>query len=268
MVTVHKAEIDNLIAFINANYGIDFSNRRAFLVQRAEKAMVRHGYDNFTACFDFICTDFSGRLLADFISGITVNIAFFCPDPAYFDFFKAECLKKYASPHPLRLWSAGCGTGEEAYMLAMLCADESNSALQADILATDISTTALERARQGVYALPSIGNLPADWQTRFFTPLKDDPEWVNIAPEIKSKVIFKKHNLAADAFDFSEKHHAIFCRDVMMYFDEKTKHALLAHFYDALEEGGYLFLGESETLKEGDSDFKYIKPSVYQKPKL
>jgi len=264
MVTVRESEIDELIAFINANYGIDFSDRRAFLQQCAKKAMARHGYDSFTACFEYICTDFSGRLLADFISGITANVAYFCPDLSYFDFFKTECLEKHTSSQPMLILSAGCGTGEEAYTLAMLSAGRS----QATVLATDISTTALERAKQGIYALDSISNLPADWQSRFFVPIKDDPEWLKITPEIKSKVTFEKHNLAADGFDPGKKYHAVFCRDVMMYFDEKTKRALIGRFYEALEEGGFLFLGENETLNENDTAFKCVKPFIYQKPKL
>jgi Methylase of chemotaxis methyl-accepting proteins len=272
MYTVRESEVDELIAFIKSNYGIDLSNKRVFVEQRALRAMARHGYDCFSDCFNFICADATGALLAELISGLTVNFTMFCREPSHFDFLKNTALpqlyKKENADKVLRLWSAGCATGEEPYTLAMIMADFFNiqrPQWDTKILATDISTTALDRAAQAVYALDSISNLPANWTKHFFIPVPDDPEWVQVAPQIRDEVVFRKHNLAAAPFEFKKKFHIIFCRNVMMYFDENGRKQLVNRFYDVLEDGGYLFISTTEMIEKEASPFTYVQPAVYQK---
>jgi len=166
----------------------------------------------------------------------------------------------------LRIWSAGCSTGEEPYTLAMLI-DEflGNEKLQWDakILATDISNKVLETAKRGIYSNEKIATLPAQWRLKYFK--KYDDENSILVDSIKNEVIYRNFNLMEKVFPFRRKLHVIFCRNVMIYFDYKTRDELVNKFYQHLEDGGYLFVGHSESLNRETTRFKYVMPAVYRK---
>jgi chemotaxis protein methyltransferase CheR len=131
------------------------------------------------------------------------------------------------------------------------------------ILATDISQQVLETARKGIYSLERIAPLPAAWRNKYFHKL--DGENAVLSSSIKNEVIFRKFNLMEPVFPFRRKFQVIFCRNVMIYFDWETKTELVNKFYEHLEEGGYLFVGHSESLNREKTKFEYIRPAVYRK---
>ena len=272
MIEITNLEFENLISFVKINYGINLSARKTFVEMRLQKLMSDNGYDNFTDYFNFVCNDLSGLAVSSFISSMTINYTLFFRESYHFDYLNKEVLpyliKKEQFSKDLRVWSAGCATGEEPYTLAMIIADflgPQKPYWDMKILASDISEFALKKALVGSYLKESIEALNPNYIKTYFLPNPDDDESLLIAPSIKNEVIFRKFNLVGDAFIFKKKFHFIFCRNVMIYFDESTRSSLIAKFYDALEDGGYLFIGMSENIDKCKSRFKYVMPSVYRK---
>ncbi len=272
MIRISQIDLNELNAFVKANYGIDLANKKTFVELRVQKSMTEYGYTDFQEFFSFICSDVTGTALADFISSLTVNYTLFNREAVHFDFLTSKVLPdlciREQDKKELNIWSAGCATGEEPYTLAMILSDYFNiqkGLWDTKILATDISTIALKKAQQAEYPAESIRDLNPNWVKRYFVQDPDDPEIVYIAPVIRNEIIFRKHNLVGAPFQFKKKFHFIFCRNVMIYFDERTKKLLINRMYEVLEDGGYLFIGMSETIEKDWSDFVYIQPSVYRK---
>lgn len=204
-----------------------------------------------------------------FIERITTNHTFFMREVDHFNFFREKVLPylcKVVRNKDLRIWSAGCSSGEEPYTLAMII-DEyfGNQKIWWDsqILATDISNKVLNKAVQGVYSNAALESLPSLWKLNYLN--KIDKDKYEFKDNIKKEVIFRKFNLMEERFPFKNKFHVIFCRNVMIYFDEQTKIDLINKFYDSLELGGYLFIGHSESFARNETKFQYIAPAIYRK---
>ncbi len=269
MITLTNSEFAELTAFVKVNFGLDLANKKTFVEIRLQKLMAESKAAGFAEYFSDVCMDFTGKKVAEMVSCLTVNYSMFCREAFHFDYLKSTVLpywiKQEQKAKDLRIWSAGCATGEEPYTIAMLMADFLNTQKplwDTTILATDISTTALAKARAGVYDAAAVQTLNPAWVARFFVP---DKEQVRVTQELKNEVVFLRHNLVTDAFNFKQKFHIIFCRNVMIYFDESTKNLLLNRLYNVLEEGGYLFIGLSETIDKQATPFEYVMPAVYRK---
>jgi chemotaxis protein methyltransferase CheR len=175
-------------------------------------------------------------------------------------------LERVVTDRDIRIWCAGCSSGEEPYTLAMLMDeyfDKARLNWDKKILATDISSKVLEEAVRGVYKTKDMESLPSIWKLNYIT--KIDQEDSEIKERIKNEVIFRKFNLMEEVFPFRKKFHVIFCRNVMIYFDENTRRNLVQKFSNLLEPGGYLFIGHSESLNRDTTDLKYVMPAVYRK---
>ena len=166
----------------------------------------------------------------------------------------------------LRLWCAGCSTGEEAYMLVMMMMEFLGSEYllwEAGILATDISEKALAHARIGQYAQMTLASLPEAFQKKYFTRLPKGL-W-QVKEHVKREVTLRRLNLMTPRFPFSKPFEIIFCRNVMIYFDGPTIAALLSRFHQSTTPGGYLIISHSESLGRENKWFSYVKPGVYKK---
>ena len=272
MIEITKEEFEDLTSFVKVNYGINLTARKAFVEMRIGRLMEKTDYTSFTDYFNFVCNDTSGIAISNFISSLTINYTLFYRESYHFDYLNKEVLptlyKAEQLSKDLRVWSAGCATGEEPYTLAMIISDflgDEKKYWDMKILATDISTFALKKAIKGAYTADCIECLNPNWVRSYFLRDPDDTDLVHMAPCIKDEVIFRKLNLVGDSFNFKRKFHFIFCRNVMIYFDEPTKNKVISKFYDALENGGYLFVGMSETIDRNETDFQYVMPSVYRK---
>jgi chemotaxis protein methyltransferase CheR len=175
-------------------------------------------------------------------------------------------VKAAGGDRDLRVWSAGCSTGEEPYTLAMVIDSflgPEKRLWDTKILATDISTAALEKASKAVYLDSQLETVPGGWRTRYFRKIDDEHSVLN--ESIRQEIIFRRFNLMNEAFPFRKKFHVIFCRNVMIYFEAETKRELLNRFYDQLEPGGYLFIGHSESVNRHESKFTFVAPAIYRK---
>lgn len=273
MITITKKEFSQLADYIKKYYGIYLKEeKQALLVGRLQNVLIEKGFNNFSEYYNYIVSDKTEAAVTTLINKITTNHTFFMREVEHFKYFAEKTLPeiaKKAKDKDLRIWSAGCSSGEEPYTLAMIIDEffgEEKRLWNTKILATDISDRVLEEARKGLYRNEKIATLPANWRLKYFYNYSD--ERFRIVDHLKEEVIFRKFNLMDKIFPFKRKFHVIFCRNVMIYFDTQTKQELVNKFYDALEYGGYLFIGHSECLNRDHTKFQYVMPSVYRKVRM
>lgn len=270
MITITNNEFHKIAAYIKINYGINLKEEKQMLVTgRLQNVLIENGISNFTDYYHYIQSDKTGNAVKTMVEKITTNHTFFMRESEHFFYFKDNVLPYLTSSvrdKDLRIWSAGCSSGEEPYTLAMLIDEyfgKEKMLWDSQILATDISSKVLNKARQGIYTNDTLENLPSLWKLNYFQ--KIDNSKSELLNKIKREVIFREFNLMDETFPFKKKFHVIFCRNVMIYFDEQTKINLVNKFYDNMEYGGYLFIGHSESLNRNETKFRYLKPAVYRK---
>jgi chemotaxis protein methyltransferase CheR len=270
MIKITDNEFRQIANYVKANYGIQLKDeKKALVTGRLHGLLTQHNFKSFTEYFDYVVKDKSGEAAIALINKITTNHTFFMREPEHFYYFRDTVLPWLSSTvtnRDLRIWSAGCSTGEEPYTLAMIVdeyfgTDKKN--WDAKILATDISMKALDEAKNGVYSNKDIAPLPGLWKQSYFN--KIDTETSAVSGKIKDEIIYRRFNLMDQAFAFKKKFHVIFCRNVMIYFNNETKNELVSRFYEATEKGGYLFIGHAESLSRDQTKYKFIMPAVYRK---
>ncbi|MDR3587287.1 MAG: protein-glutamate O-methyltransferase CheR [Desulfosporosinus sp.] len=270
MLQISEKEFKQLADYIKANYGIYLKDEKQTLMTgRLSNVLAEKNFASFAEYFNYILADKTGDAVVTLIDKITTNHTFFMREVDHFNFFKEKVLPQLtgnSKTKDLRIWSAGCSSGEEPYTLAMLI-DEffemDKKWWDTKILATDISSNVIEVARAGVYTNERIATIPASWKLNYFEKLEKEKSV--LVPKIRNEVIYRKFNLMDQTFPFKKKFHVIFCRNVMIYFDNKTKIDLVKKFYDLTEPGGYLFIGHSESLQRSETEYKNILPAVYRK---
>jgi chemotaxis protein methyltransferase CheR len=230
------------------------------------------GLKSFEEYYDFVVNDSSGKNLLALVDKISTNHTYFFRESDHFAFLQEQILpdffQKYKAhdPKDIRIWCAGCASGEEAYTIAITLAEFFNisSFKQGpSILATDISLTALNQAQKGVYDASKLKNTENRLLTKYFDRV--DPMTYSVKQPLKNLILFKRLNLIGSTFPFKQRFHLIFCRNVMIYFDNETKMNLTYKLRDNLETGGYLFLGHAESLGRNTKDFRYIQPALYER---
>ncbi|HBV87256.1 MAG TPA: chemotaxis protein CheR [Desulfosporosinus sp.] len=270
MLKISEREFRQLADYIKTNYGIFLKDeKQTLLAGRLSNVLTEKSFSSFADYFNYIVADKTGDGVVTLIDKVTTNHTFFMREVDHFNFFKEKVLPQLVAnsqTKDLRIWSAGCSSGEEPYTLAMII-DEffgmEKKLWDTKILATDISSKVLDIALEGVYSNERIATLPAFWKLKYFNKL--DYEKSVLIPEIRNEVIYRKFNLMDNPLPFKKKFHVIFCRNVMIYFDNKTKMELVKKFYDATEPGGYLFIGHSESLNRNETEYQHILPAVYRK---
>ncbi len=257
--------------YIKKNFGISLGDEKKSLIySRLRNILLANNLEDFTQYYEFLVNDKSGEAVVQFIDKVTTNHTFFMRETDHFDFFRDKVLpdiyERYNSTHDLRLWCAGCSSGEESYTLQMIIQDFFNTKQpkwDTQILATDISTNVLNKAINGIYPTESIATLPPKWQNDYFD--KSDSTNSVVKDSIKKQIIYRKFNLMQEHFSFKKKFQVIFCRNVMIYFDDETRTKLINKFYDITESNGYLFIGHSESISRATTQYKYVMPAVYKR---
>lgn len=243
--------------------------KKNLLATRLTQTIDRQGFKSFKEYFEYMKTDMSGKTLSEFINRISTNHTYFFREEEHFDFMKTRALPEFKErlekEKDLRIWSAGCSNGSEPYTIAMLLDDFfdlESSLWDTSILATDISEKVLNLAKEGIYKPTDIEKIPPLWKMKYFKKINADS--FQVVDTIRHNVIYRRLNLLSE-FPFKRPFHVIFCRNVMIYFDEPTKNKIIQKFYDKLVPGGYLLIGHSETIDRGASNFEYVMPSVYRR---
>jgi chemotaxis protein methyltransferase CheR len=270
MVEITENEFKKLADYIQLNYGIFLKNEKQSLLNaRLANVVEQNNFKSFSEYYDYVVSDASGLATSILIDKVTTNYTYFMREPDHFKYMNNVALpyfERKITDYDLRIWSAGCSTGEEPYTIAIVLEEYFKNKKEWDkkILATDISTQVMEVAKKGCYDGKQIELLPPIWKLNYFTKVNSAAFAIN--ESIKKEVVFRKQNLIQNfSFQFRKKFHIIFCRNVMIYFDKKTRDALVNNFYDMTEPGGYLFIGHTESLDKEATKYRYVAPAIYRK---
>ncbi len=269
VIRISDRDFTRLTEYLRDHYGINLTKKRVLIEGRLNHYLIRNGYDSYTTYLDNVFADPTGAEFTNIINYLTTNYSFFMREWDHYEFYRNRILpelKSRVKDYDLRLWSAGCSTGEEAYTLAMVTNDffgEEASRWDKRILATDISQKVLNFATAGIYGAEAVEPLPKTWKLTHFNKLPEGS--LQAKDSLKQEVLFRPFNLMEKVFPFKKQFHVIFCRNVMIYFDAKTKVELVNRFYDVLAPGGYLIVGQSESLDRSATKLSYVMPSIYHK---
>jgi len=249
-------------------FGLELKPGKQQLVSaRLGKKVRAAGCSSFDEYYESVVADSTGESLIELIDALTTNFTDFMREPAHFEFLRQEALARWLKRERVRIWSTACSTGEEPYSIAFALLDALGNAgrPRLEIVATDISSRALEHAQRGVYPAARLANLPAAWQRSYF--LRGEGKWqgsYRVKPEVAALVRFRRLNLN-ESFSHPEPFSVILCRNVMIYFDRPTQQRLVRQLASQLEPGGYLLIGHSESLTAIDHPLSYVRPTIYRR---
>lgn len=249
-------------------FGMQISNhKKSLLYLKVDKAMKSSGVDSYDDYFQLISDESNKEHITVFTNIITTNTTEFFREVAHFDYLK-ENIDGVISKNPrikrnreIRIWSAGCSTGQEPYTIAMILSELLGDSLDIKILATDLSERVLTVAQKGFYPEGSQAQIPKYYFYKYFDKV---PEGYIAKDDLKKIITFRAFNLVDD-FSFKKGFDIIFCRNVMIYFDVNSQEKLIQKFYKTLSPSGLFFVGHSESLMNKTHEFKYVKPAIYSK---
>lgn len=273
LMAISDQEFDAMRQLIYRRFGINLTDqKRSLLVGRLQKLLRGSGFSTFQDYYQHLINDKSERALSDLVDRISTNHTFFNRESDHFSYFMDTALPEVVAKlkkegrRDLRVWCAGCSSGEEAYMLLMLMREflgAEYSRWDAGVLATDISDRVLSIAKEGVYPEERLASLPGHLKTKYFRPVGQG-QW-QVQEALRREGTFRRFNLMNEHFPFKKAFQVIFCRNVMIYFDQATRENLVRKFHQFTEPGGYLFIGHSESLGRSQSLYRYLMPAAYRK---
>jgi chemotaxis protein methyltransferase CheR len=210
--------------------------------------------------------------LVSLIDVVTTNKTDFFREPGHFNFLVERALPDLTSREggfrPLLIWSAGCSSGEEPYTLAMVLSEygQTHAGFRFRILATDISTNVLAKAEMGVYSTDVVAPVPAQLKRKYLMGSRDRASrQVRVVPELRRLVEFRRLNFMDADYGLREKVDAIFCRNVIIYFDRPTQEKVLRKLSQQLVPRGFMFVGHAETLHDMDLPLTPVAPALYRR---
>ena len=265
---ISEADYQRLKGFMLNNYGINLEGKISLVEGRLQAILTKRGFQSFKEFTDYVEQDKTGEAITLLVSRLTTNYTYFMREDKHYKFMTETALPEITSTirdRDLRIWSAGCSSGEEPYTTAMVLSEYfggKKGEWDMTVLATDISKKVLAEAKRAVYHADKLSNLTSEMKLKYFKKLSQ--EEYQVKPELSKNVQFGVFNLM-EPFPFKKKFHIIFCRNVMIYFNAQTRASLTERYYDALAPGGYLFIGLSETLANQKTRFNYVKPAIYRK---
>ena len=274
-ITLSDKEFRNISDMVYKHCGINLHSGKKELVRARLAKRLRLGkFKTFPEYMENVLNDKTGKEFSILIDSLSTNLTSFFREKQHFDFLQDRFLpalmerKKINRNFKIRVWSAGCSSGEEPYSIAISLLDftQGKGRWDVKILATDISTSILDSAKAGIYDAERVDPVSVRQKQKYLIPQNDKKHKAfKVNKQLRDTVIFSYLNLMKDwpvkgPLDF------IFCRNVMIYFDKPTQERLINRYWDLLDSGGILFTGHSESLTGIEHKFKYIQPTIYMKP--
>ncbi|MEI6746238.1 MAG: protein-glutamate O-methyltransferase [Methylococcaceae bacterium] len=252
----------------NDHSGIQVPDERFdMFYSRLSKRVRKLGLSNFKEYCQYLHNHHDNEF-TDFINAITTNLTSFFREQHHFDYLRdvviPELLVRNKSTKQIRIWSAGCSTGEEPYSVAMTLLENLPAGWNTQILATDLDTNVLQTASDGIYTQDRIADLSPDVLKRWFMRSKSSPDYVKVKPELQEIIQFKQLNLMQD-WGMQTPFDVIFCRNVLIYFDRETKTTLAKRYAKMLASKSWLFIGHSESLNQICNEFELVATTSYRK---
>ena len=262
-----------LTAFVYSETGIRLGpEKKTMLEGRLRKRLSELQIASYKNYCDYLFgTDGLREEKIRFIDVVTTNKTDFFREPKHFDYLVQQALPEMtarAGGQPLLLWSAGCSSGEEPYTLSMVLSDyaETHAGFRFRILATDISTRVLELAQLAVYSTDTVEPVPPPMRRKYLLRSREvNADRVRIVPELRRLIEFRRLNFMDSDYGVDERADAIFCRNVIIYFDRPTQENILRKLTNHLKPGGYLFVGHSETLHDMNLPVEALGPALYRR---
>lgn len=248
--------------------------KREMLRARLGRRLRALRLDSFSAYYQLLHDDVNSAEWGCFVNAVTTNVTSFFREEHHFQYLSETWVPvrrtrlARTGNRTMRIWSVGCSTGEEAYTLAVVIREALGASARCwdlRILASDIDTDALQRARAGIYPMERTAKVPRHLLKRYFLRGVDvNKGLVRVQPEVQSLIAFRHINLMDDSWPIHTRFDVIFCRNVLIYFDRSTQKQVLERLSAFLKEDGLLFLGHSESLHGLHSGMKYVANTIYQ----
>jgi chemotaxis protein methyltransferase CheR len=259
---------DQLRKLVYEKSGISLGDHKEALVTaRVGKRMRQMGIEDYEQYFDRLVADESGQEVVQLLDVISTNVTHFFREAQHFDVL-GELLRQWSAQgqRRFRIWCSAASSGEEPYTIAMIMREALDSKADAKLLATDISTKVLEQAQKGIYEDKHVEKIPPPLLKKYFTMRggENQGKW-EVRDTLKQLITFGRLNLSVFPYPLKGPLDVIFCRNVMIYFDNDMRSRVLANMYQLLKPGGYLMVGHAESLTGLVSEFKGVRPSVYIK---
>ncbi len=268
------SEFNKLSNFIFTEYGIKMPDvKKTMLQSRLQKRLRALNMTSFSEYVEFVFSK-KGQTeeVIHMMDVVSTNKTDFFREPVHFDFIKNHIIpQKYGGGNyrrPIKIWSAGCSSGEEPYTIAITMNElkDDYPALDYSILGTDISTQMLQNAMNGIYKESRVLNIPMSIKRKYFLKSKNrENPTVRVIPELRKKIIFQRLNFMEPTYKISEDFDIIFCRNVLIYFDQKTQENVIRKLTKRLKPEGYFFLGHSESITNFELPLQQIKPTIFIK---
>ncbi|TLM81052.1 MAG: protein-glutamate O-methyltransferase CheR [Actinobacteria bacterium] len=265
--TMNKKTFERICEIVYETSGIHLTARKEALVSaRVGKRMRALGIPSYEQYLEYLEDDHTE--VVGLLDAVSTNVTSFFREPHHFEYISDQVSSWYADgQRRFRFWSAACSTGEEPYSLAMVLREAVPFPdVDLRILATDISTEALATCELATYDERRMTPVPHDLRERWFIGRGqgEDQTW-EVKKQLRTSVVFRRMNLSATPFPMKGPLDAVFCRNVMIYFDDSVRMRLLSEAHRLLKPGGLLVVGHAESLAGMISDFKYVRPSIYRK---
>lgn len=273
MMEINDTEFRNLSNLIYKHFGISLTEaKRSLLVRRLQNLLKELQFSSFKEYYQYLVNHPNDKNFTELVNRITTNYTFFNREPAHFEYFTRVVLPQISRDamntglRDLRVWCAAASTGEEPYMLSILMQEFFGvhyTNWDAGVLATDISQRALDKAVLARYSADEFDHMPPLLVSRYFTKLNDGT--YTVKDKLKRDITYRRFNLNNDAYPFKKPFDTVFCRNVMIYFDDDTKKKVLLNLHKSMKRGAYLFIGHSESIMQYSTIFQYIQPAIYRR---
>ncbi len=263
-----KAVFDKFRTLIFSTSGISLSEQKEALVSaRIGKRMRALKMDKFESYLKVVEKDQTGEELKELLNAISTNVTHFFRENRHYDVMKGLIGKwSQEGKTRMRIWCAACSTGEEPYSIAMTALEVMNRKISLDIIASDISTKVLQVAKFGVYKDTDIQGIDESMLKKYFERgVGKADRLFRTKKQLRNMVTFHQINLSTPPYPIESGLDIIFCRNVMIYFDQNLRQILIQNFTKMLKKDGYLFVGMAESLSNLHKELARIEPSVYQK---
>ena len=225
------------------------------------------GIGDYGDYYDHVVADRSGSELTLLIDAISTNVTHFFREPRHFELLGTWVRAwEQEGRKNLRIWSAASSTGEEPYTIAMTVLENLSRPLPVEILASDISTKVLDKARAGIYRRQDIERIPHELLRKYFQVGGAEDELFRVKPVLSSMVSYKQINLSTPPYPVQGELDVIFCKNVMIYFTQELRRRIVSEFQRMMRPGWFLVVGMSESLTAAKNELRPVEPSVYRKP--
>jgi len=269
-----QEEFDKLSRFIYKESGIKMPPvKRIMLQSRLQKRLKELKMTSYKEYIDYVFSNegLNGEII-HMLDVVSTNKTDFFREPVHFDFLVhtalPELTQQKATNRTIKIWSAGCSSGEEPYTIAIVMADfaEKNPGIDFSIIGTDISTQILQKAAEAVYKEDRVSIIPLETKRKYFLKSKDRTNpTVKVSPNLRKKVRFGRLNFMDNHYDVPETFDVIFCRNVLIYFDRETQARVIQKLCEKLRPDGYFFLGHSESIMNMQVPLKQVKPTIFKR---